>query len=85
MLDYTIWPWCERSEMLKIMGSDKFVLRRDRFLRLVSKPTHRDYYVNYHPLLKKVTYYYCLSCDISQVIMGQTCNMNGEPEIYMML
>jgi len=36
MLDYMIWPWCERSEMLKIMGGDQFVLPRDRFLRLVS-------------------------------------------------
>jgi hypothetical protein len=37
MLDYMIWPWCERSEMLKIMGGDQFVLPRERFLRLVSK------------------------------------------------
>jgi len=85
MLDYMIWPWCERSEMLKIMGSDQFVLPRDRFLRLVSKPTHRVYYVNYLPLFKNVTYYYCLSCDISQVITGQTCSMNGGSEMHMIL
>ncbi|XP_021918362.1 pyrimidodiazepine synthase-like isoform X1 [Zootermopsis nevadensis] len=35
MLDYMIWPWCERSEMLKIMGGDQFVLPRERFLRLM--------------------------------------------------
>jgi len=85
MLDYMIWPWCERSEMLKIMGGDQFVLPRDRFLRLVSKPTHRVYYVNYFPLFKKVTYYYCLNCDICQVITGQTCSMNGGSEMHMIL
>ncbi|PSN30294.1 hypothetical protein C0J52_25554 [Blattella germanica] len=36
MLDYMIWPWCERSEMLKVMGGDDFVLPRNRFLRLAS-------------------------------------------------
>lgn len=85
MLDYMIWPWCERSEMLKIMGGDQFVLSRDRFLRLVSKPTYIVYNVNYLPLFKKVTYYYCLSCDIKQVITGQTCSMNGESEMHMIL
>jgi hypothetical protein len=40
MLDYMIWPWCERSEMLKVMGGDQFVLPRERFLRLVSKFIH---------------------------------------------
>jgi hypothetical protein len=47
MLDYMIWPWCERSEMLKIMGGDQFVLPRERFLRLVSKLTQRVHDLNY--------------------------------------
>lgn len=46
MLDYMIWPWCERSEMLKIMGGDQFVLPRERFLRLVSKFIHPLIYLN---------------------------------------
>ncbi|KAJ9577754.1 hypothetical protein L9F63_005674, partial [Diploptera punctata] len=35
MLDYMIWPWCERSETLKVMGGDRFMLPRDRFMRLM--------------------------------------------------
>jgi hypothetical protein len=66
MLDYMIWPWCERSEMLKIMGGDQFVLPRERFLRLVGKLSHGVHYLNYLLLGKKVICYHCLDCDIKQ-------------------
>jgi hypothetical protein len=55
MLDYMIWPWCERSEMLKIMGGDQFVLPRERFLRLVNKPIFRFLYLNYLSQFLQVT------------------------------
>ncbi|XP_049808624.1 pyrimidodiazepine synthase-like [Schistocerca nitens] len=35
MLDYMIWPWCERSDMMKVLGGDQFLLPRDRFKRLM--------------------------------------------------
>ncbi|GLG98826.1 hypothetical protein R5R35_002494 [Gryllus longicercus] len=35
MVDYMIWPWCERADMLKIVGGDKFVLPKERFRRLM--------------------------------------------------
>lgn len=35
MLDYMIWPWCERSDMLKLIVGDKFELDKERFQKLV--------------------------------------------------
>lgn len=35
MLDFMIWPWCERADAMKILQGQKFVVSRDRFLRLV--------------------------------------------------
>ncbi|XP_066997064.1 pyrimidodiazepine synthase [Anabrus simplex] len=35
MLDYMIWPWCERSDMLKVLGGEQFVLPKERFTRLM--------------------------------------------------
>lgn len=35
MLDYMIWPWCERSDVLKIFGRE-YVLKKDKYKRLVS-------------------------------------------------
>lgn len=35
MLDYMIWPWCERADLLKLFGS-QFHLSKDRYKRLVS-------------------------------------------------
>lgn len=35
MVDYMIWPWCERADMLKLLGGDRFVLPKDRFKRLM--------------------------------------------------
>lgn len=34
MLDYLIWPWCERADVLKLFGS-KFVLKKERYGRLL--------------------------------------------------
>lgn len=34
MLDYMIWPWCERADLLKLFGN-QFSLRKDKFRRLV--------------------------------------------------
>lgn len=36
MLDYMIWPWCERSEIIQLLAGDKFELDRERFAKLVS-------------------------------------------------
>jgi len=35
MLDFMIWPWCERADVLRILRGEHFVLSRERFLRLV--------------------------------------------------
>lgn len=39
MLDYMIWPWCERADLLKLFGN-QFVLRKDRFKQLVNTYFH---------------------------------------------
>lgn len=36
MLDYMIWPWCERSEIIQLLAGDKYELDRERFAKLVS-------------------------------------------------
>lgn len=35
MLDYMIWPWCERADLLPLVGGDQFILKKDRFRYLV--------------------------------------------------
>lgn len=35
MLDYMIWPWCERSDMLKYLVGDKYALDNARYPKLV--------------------------------------------------
>lgn len=35
MLDFMIWPWCERADIIRILRGDQFILPRDRFLRLL--------------------------------------------------
>ncbi|XP_037934231.1 pyrimidodiazepine synthase [Teleopsis dalmanni] len=35
MLDYMIWPWCERSEMLKYLLDDKYKMDEERFAQLL--------------------------------------------------
>ena len=35
MLDYMIWPWCERSEVLRIILGNKYELDKERFEHLV--------------------------------------------------
>lgn len=35
MLDFMIWPWCERADAMRILQGEQFVIPRDRFLRLV--------------------------------------------------
>lgn len=37
MLDYMIWPWCERADLLKLFGS-QFALSKDKYKKLVSIP-----------------------------------------------
>ncbi|KAJ3662701.1 hypothetical protein Zmor_007036 [Zophobas morio] len=34
MLDYMIWPWCERSDVLKMFGKE-YILRKDKYKRLM--------------------------------------------------
>lgn len=36
MLDFMIWPWCERADLLKIFGN-QFILRKDKYRNLVCK------------------------------------------------
>lgn len=35
-VDYMIWPWCERADMLRVLGGDKYVLDEDRFKLLLA-------------------------------------------------
>nr|AOF43161.1 glutathione S-transferase [Apolygus lucorum] len=35
MVDYMIWPWCERLPMLKIMGGEDFQIPKDRFPKMM--------------------------------------------------
>lgn len=35
MLDFMIWPWCERADVIRIIWGEQFVIPRERFLRLV--------------------------------------------------
>lgn len=35
MLDYMIWPWCERADMLKYLVGDKYELDQERFPKLI--------------------------------------------------
>ncbi|KAK9499519.1 hypothetical protein O3M35_002542 [Rhynocoris fuscipes] len=34
MVDYMIWPWCERLEMIRLLGGDQFKVPKDRFQRM---------------------------------------------------
>lgn len=34
MLDFMIWPWCERADILKLFGN-QHLLRRDKYKKLV--------------------------------------------------
>ncbi|XP_076677260.1 pyrimidodiazepine synthase [Andrena cerasifolii] len=35
MLDFMIWPWWERVDIIKVLRGDQFVIPRDRFKRLL--------------------------------------------------
>lgn len=35
MLDFMIWPWCERADVIRIIQGEQFIIPRERFLRLV--------------------------------------------------
>ncbi|XP_066582660.1 pyrimidodiazepine synthase-like [Prorops nasuta] len=35
MLDYMIWPWCERADIIRILRGDQYVIPRERFIRLM--------------------------------------------------
>ncbi|OAD53462.1 Glutathione S-transferase omega-2, partial [Eufriesea mexicana] len=35
MLDFMIWPWWERSDVIRILRGDQFTIPRDRFKRLL--------------------------------------------------
>ncbi|XP_067646693.1 pyrimidodiazepine synthase-like [Eurosta solidaginis] len=43
MLDYMIWPWCERSAMLKYLLPDKYEMDKERFGKLIQ---WRDLMIN---------------------------------------
>uniref|UniRef100_A0A0V0GCL5 Putative glutathione s-transferase omega-1 isoform x2 n=1 Tax=Triatoma dimidiata TaxID=72491 RepID=A0A0V0GCL5_TRIDM len=34
MIDYMIWPWCERLEMVRLLGGEQFRVPRDRFQKM---------------------------------------------------
>ncbi|KAJ8973792.1 hypothetical protein NQ317_002793 [Molorchus minor] len=34
MLDYMIWPWCERADILKLFGN-QHLLRREKYRKLI--------------------------------------------------
>lgn len=34
MLDFMIWPWCERADILRLFGN-QHLLRRDKYKKLV--------------------------------------------------
>lgn len=34
-IDYMIWPWCERAEMLKFLLGDKYEMDQERFKNLI--------------------------------------------------
>lgn len=40
MLDYMIWPWCERADLLKLVGR-AFTLKKDKFKKLVSCKSYK--------------------------------------------
>ncbi|XP_072383094.1 pyrimidodiazepine synthase-like [Diabrotica undecimpunctata] len=59
MLDYMIWPWCERAEILKVFGN-QHLLRRDKYKKLMEwrnqmteettvkkSLLHSDYHIKY--------------------------------------
>nr|CAD7256035.1 unnamed protein product [Timema shepardi] len=35
MVDYMMWPWCERSDLLRIMGGDRWCLSKQKFQKLM--------------------------------------------------
>lgn len=35
MLDFMIWPWCERADVIRIIRGEQFIIPRERFLRLL--------------------------------------------------
>lgn len=35
MLDFMIWPWCERADILKLFGNQN-LLKKDKYKKLVS-------------------------------------------------
>lgn len=37
MVDYMIWPWCERADMLRVLLGTKYELDEERFSKLVYK------------------------------------------------
>lgn len=39
MVDYMIWPWCERAEMLIFVAGDRFVMSPQRFPKLLQWKT----------------------------------------------
>lgn len=42
MVDYMIWPWCERADMLSYLIGDRYKLDDERFPKLVSEEEWRD-------------------------------------------
>lgn len=36
MLDYMIWPWCERSDVIHLIAGNKFELDNERFAKLIA-------------------------------------------------
>lgn len=36
MVDYMIWPWCERLEMVRVLGGDQFRVPKERFRRMLA-------------------------------------------------
>lgn len=48
MLDYMIWPWCERADILKLFGN-QHLLRRDKYKKLVRINEHFHRFFDCYP------------------------------------
>ncbi|GLV33777.1 sepia [Carabus blaptoides fortunei] len=35
MLDYMVWPWCERADLLPLVGGNQFIMKKDRYKHLM--------------------------------------------------
>ncbi|KAF5289957.1 hypothetical protein FQR65_LT11704 [Abscondita terminalis] len=63
MLDYMIWPWCERADLLKLFGNE-FMLKKEQYKKLMDwrtlmrdDPAVKKSYINTETHIKYVQSY----------------------------